>query len=70
MGLEKSRLAKAPTGIEGLDEITTGGLPAGRTTLVCGSAGSGKTVFGLEFLVHGALNFGEPGVFMAFEDAG
>jgi circadian clock protein KaiC len=68
MGLEKSGLAKAPTGIEGLDEITTGGLPARRTTLVCGSAGSGKTVFGLEFLVHGALDFGEPGVFMAFEE--
>ena len=68
MSSEKSGLSKAPTGIEGLDEITAGGLPAGRTTLVCGSAGSGKTVFGLEFLVHGALNFGEPGVFMAFEE--
>lgn len=68
MGRENIGLAKAPTGIEGLDEITAGGLPAGRTTLVCGSAGSGKTVFGLEFLVHGALSFGEPGVFMAFEE--
>ncbi|MGH9563290.1 MAG: circadian clock protein KaiC [Terracidiphilus sp.] len=68
MALENFGLTKAPTGIDGLDEITSGGLPAGRTTLVCGSAGSGKTVFGLEFLVHGALNFGEPGVFMAFEE--
>ena len=68
MGLDNNVLAKAPTGIEGLDEITAGGLPAGRTTLVCGSAGSGKTIFGLEFLVHGAIDFGEPGVFMAFEE--
>jgi circadian clock protein KaiC len=68
MGLDHNVLAKAPTGIEGLDEITAGGLPAGRTTLVCGSAGSGKTIFGLEFLVHGAIDFGEPGVFMAFEE--
>lgn len=68
MGEEKIGLAKALTGIQGLDEITAGGLPAGRTTLVCGSAGSGKTVFGLEFLVRGAIEFGEPGVFMAFEE--
>ena len=61
-------LQKTPTGIEGLDEITNGGLPKGRTTLVCGSAGSGKTVLGLEFLVHGILDFDEPGVFMAFEE--
>ena len=61
-------LKKTPTGIEGLDEITAGGLPTGRTTLVCGSAGSGKTVLGIEFLVHGALEYDEPGVFMAFEE--
>jgi len=61
-------LPKSPTGINGLDEITGGGLPAGRPTLVCGSAGCGKTLFGLEFLVRGALNYGEPGVFIAFEE--
>jgi circadian clock protein KaiC len=61
-------LQKTPTGIEGLDEVTQGGLPTGRTTLICGSAGSGKTVFGLEFLVHGILDYGEPGVFLAFEE--
>jgi circadian clock protein KaiC len=64
----KRALVKSRTGIDGLDEITYGGLPHGRTTLVCGSAGSGKTVLGMEFLIHGALKFGEPGVFMAFEE--
>src|SRR5688572_14632736 len=65
----KSRaLPKAPTGIEGLDEITGGGLPRGRPTLICGSAGCGKTLFAMEFLVRGATQFGEPGVFMAFEE--
>jgi circadian clock protein KaiC len=64
----KNTLRKTLTGVEGLDEITNGGLPAGRTTLVCGSAGSGKTVLGMEFLVHGILDYGEPGVFMAFEE--
>jgi circadian clock protein KaiC len=65
----KSRsLPKAATGIEGLDEITGGGLPRGRPTLVCGSAGCGKTLFAMEFLVRGATQFGEPGVFMAFEE--
>ena len=65
----KSRsLPKAPTGIQGLDEITGGGLPRGRPTLVCGSAGCGKTLFAMEFLVRGATEFGEPGVFMAFEE--
>lgn len=68
MVLQKSVLLKTATGIDGLDEITNGGLPTGRTTLVCGAAGSGKTVFGLEFLVHGVVQFGEPGVFMAFEE--
>src|SRR3954452_5271316 len=61
-------LPKAPTGIQGLDEITGGGLPRGRPTLVCGSAGCGKTLLAMEFLVRGATRFGEPGVFMAFEE--
>jgi len=61
-------LSKAPTGIEGLDEITGGGLPAGRPTLVCGTAGCGKTMLAMEFLVRGATQFGEPGVFMMFEE--
>lgn len=61
-------LPKSPTGIQGLDEITLGGLPRGRTTLVVGRAGSGKTLLGIEFLVHGALDFGEPGVFISFEE--
>jgi circadian clock protein KaiC len=61
-------LPKSPTGIRGLDEVTTGGLPRGRTTLVVGRAGSGKTLLGMEFLVHGALEFGEPGVFVSFEE--
>ncbi len=65
----KSRsLPKAATGIQGLDEITGGGLPRGRPTLVCGSAGCGKTLLAMEFLVRGATEFGEPGVFMAFEE--
>src|SRR5215204_4425052 len=68
-GSPKARtLPKAPTGIEGLDEITGGGLPRGRPTLVCGSAGCGKTLLAMEFLVRGATQFGEPGVFMAFEE--
>ena len=61
-------LAKALTGIQGLDEITLGGLPRGRPTLVCGSAGCGKTLLAMEFLVRGAIQFDEPGVFMAFEE--
>ena len=61
-------LPKAPTGIQGLDEITGGGLPRGRPTLVCGSAGCGKTLLAMEFLVRGATQYGEPGVFMAFEE--
>jgi circadian clock protein KaiC len=63
-------LAKTPTGIAGLDEITGGGLPKGRPTLICGSAGCGKTLLGMEFLVRGALQYDEPGVFMAFEETG
>ena len=62
-------LAKTPTGIDGLDEITGGGLPAGRPTLVCGTAGCGKTMLSMEFLVRGATQFGEPGVFMMFEES-
>src|ERR1700685_4453642 len=61
-------LQKAPTGIRGLDEITLGALPQGRTTIVCGGPGCGKTMLGIEFLVRGALEFDEPGVLMAFEE--
>jgi circadian clock protein KaiC len=63
-----AHLPKSPTGIQGLDEITGGGLPRGRPTLVCGGAGCGKTLFAAEFLVRGAVQFGEPGVFMSFEE--
>ena len=63
VGLQKER-----TGISGFDEITGGGVPAGRPTLVCGSAGAGKTLFAMEFLVRGATLFNEPGVFMSFEE--
>jgi len=62
-------IEKARTGISGLDEITEGGLPRGRPTLVCGSAGCGKTLLAMEFLVRGATQFGEPGVFVSFEEA-
>src|SRR5512134_3974303 len=62
-----SALPKARSGIRGLDEVTGGGLPRGRPTLVCGSAGAGKTLFAVEFLVRG-IEMGEPGVFMAFEE--
>ncbi|WP_019903140.1 circadian clock protein KaiC [Methylobacterium sp. 77] len=61
-------LAKAPTGISGFDDVTFGGLPVGRPSLVCGSAGCGKTLFAVTFLVNGATRFGEPGVFMSFEE--
>jgi circadian clock protein KaiC len=62
-------LPKAPTGILGLDEVTGGGLPRGRPTLVCGSAGCGKTLLAAEFLLRGATEYGEPGVFMMFEES-
>src|SRR5262245_25637864 len=62
------QLAKAATGIQGLDEITGGGLPRGRPTLICGSAGCGKTLVSMEFLVRGATQYDEPGVFMSFEE--
>ena len=61
-------LPKTPTGIGGLDDLTFGGLPTGRPTLLCGSAGCGKTLFSMTFLVNGAVKFGEPGVFMSFEE--
>jgi circadian clock protein KaiC len=64
----QSRLEKAPTGIAGLDEITLGGVPRGRATLICGTAGCGKTMLGVEFLVNGARMYSEPGVFVAFEE--
>jgi circadian clock protein KaiC len=64
----RAALEKVPTGIQGLDEITGGGLPKDRPTLVCGAAGSGKTVLATEFLVRGATQFGEPGVLMTFEE--
>jgi circadian clock protein KaiC len=60
--------AKTPTGIVGFDQITHGGLPRGRTTLLLGGPGSGKTIFALGFLVHGARDYGEPGIFVAFEE--
>ncbi len=66
--IHKNQLLKCPTGIKGLDEITGGGLPQGRPTLVCGTAGCGKTLLGMEFLVRGATQYSEPGVFMAFEE--
>jgi len=65
---ENGAIAKTLTGIFGLDEITGGGLPRGRPTLVCGAAGCGKTMLAAEFLVHGAVDFDEPGVFMMFEE--
>lgn len=63
-----TQLPKCPTGIQGLDEITAGGLPRGRPTLVCGGTGCGKTLLAAEFLVRGAVQFDEPGVFMVFEE--
>ena len=63
-----TQLEKSPTGISGLDEITNGGLPRGRPTLVCGGAGCGKTLLAMEFIVRGITQYGEPGVFMSFEE--
>jgi circadian clock protein KaiC len=63
-------LAKARTGVTGLDEVTFGGLPAGRPTLICGGPGCGKTLLATTFLVNGAVMFNEPGVFMSFEESG
>lgn len=67
-GLQHPLLKKCPTGIQGLDEITNGGLPRGRPTLVCGSAGCGKTMLAMEFVVRGVREFAEPGVFVSFEE--
>ena len=64
------QLKKSPSGIAGFDEITGGGLPAGRPTIVCGGPGCGKTMFAMEFLIRGATEFGEPGVLMTFEETG
>src|ERR1051326_1951037 len=61
-------LEKVPTGIRGLDQVTHGGFPRGRTALVCGGPGTGKTLLGLEFLVKGAVQFNEAGVCFAFEE--
>ncbi|MEG4850995.1 circadian clock protein KaiC [Microcoleus sp. B5-D4] len=66
--IQELQLSKCPTGIQGLDEITDGGLPQGRPTLICGSAGCGKTLFGVEFLVRGSTRYGEPGVLVTFEE--
>lgn len=63
------KLPKSPTGIFGFDQITNGGLPAHNITLISGGAGSGKTLFGLDFIISGALEYGEPGVFMSFEES-
>jgi circadian clock protein KaiC len=63
-------IEKAATGIAGLDELTDGGLPKGRTALVCGGAGCGKTLLAMTFLVRGATEFGEPGLFVSFEESG
>ena len=60
---------KSKSGIEGLDEITGGGFPLGRPTLICGSAGCGKTLMGMQFLVKGITEYNEPGVFMSFEES-
>jgi circadian clock protein KaiC len=65
---QKNVLLKTPSGIEGLDEITDGGLPKGRPILICGSAGCGKTLFATQFIVKGIIEFNEPGVFMSFEE--
>ena len=66
---KRNLLRKCPTGIKGFDEITKGGLPKNRTTLVCGGAGAGKTLLGIDFLINGASHYNEPGVFMSFEES-
>jgi len=67
-GNSTNHLNKCLTGIKGFDQITEGGLPQNRTTLICGSAGSGKTLMGIDFLIKGALHYNEPGVLMSFEE--
>src|SRR5438477_3683933 len=66
---QQNLIPKTKTGIEGLDEITEGGIPKGRPTLICGSAGCGKTLFGMRFLVKGITDYNEPGIFMSFEES-
>ena len=66
--LTPNQIPKCPTGIKGFDQITEGGLPKNRTTLISGSAGSGKTLWGIDFLINGALHYNEPGIFMSFEE--
>jgi len=66
---EIAGLKKTASGIRGLDEVTLGGLPQGRPTLICGSAGCGKTLLSMEVLVRGAVEYNEPGVFMSFEES-
>src|SRR5215471_1137751 len=68
LALATAGITKAKTGIIGLDELTGGGLPAGRPTLICGGAGCGKTLLATTFLVNGAVDYGEAGVFMSFEE--
>lgn len=68
LSFKRNTLPKSPTSIQGLDEITGGGLPKGRPTLVCGGAGCGKTLFAMEFIVRGATVYNEPGVFISFEE--
>jgi circadian clock protein KaiC len=63
-----NQLPKCPTGIKGFDEITEGGIPKNRVTLLCGSTGTGKTLLGIDFLINGAVDYNEPGVFMSFEE--
>lgn len=63
-----TQFEKSLTGIKGLNEITGGGIPKGRPTLLCGGAGCGKTLFGIEFLVAGARDFNGPGIFVSFEE--
>jgi circadian clock protein KaiC len=65
---DHNQLHKCPTGIKGFDEITEGGLPRNRVTLICGSTGSGKTLLGIDFLINGAIHYNEPGIFMSFEE--
>ncbi|MBC7994677.1 MAG: circadian clock protein KaiC [Rhizobacter sp.] len=69
VAMDAAPLAKAPTGIAGFDDMTSGGLPQGRTTLLVGGPGSGKTIFAMQCLVHGARHCQEPGIFVAFEES-
>jgi len=66
--LNRHQLYKCPTGIKGFDQIAEGGLPKNRTTLLCGGAGTGKTLWGIDFLINGATKYNEPGIFMSFEE--